>query len=222
PMFRDGREHGERAARLSLAQRFERLPLRGRRPAVDQHELRAVTECAGPGPCSGQSDPEAVEFHVPVRALVNDPRVHAAAPAVRRRSVEAARAPPVAVALAEEVSGHPPRRDRDQDRPAEERAEDDKGRGPRRNRYGSSVVVEPPSPPDGAPVAASTAPARVTPSRRPADASMSAAAPASNAVRRAVRSPKRAMNRLTRPPWTAMFSAPTSVSDKPTSSGVQP
>src|SRR3989442_13102700 len=47
--------------------------------------------------------------------------------------------------------------------------------GPSR-RYGSSVVVEPPSPPDGAPIAASTAAHPVTRRARPADASMRTAA----------------------------------------------
>src|SRR5206468_9654385 len=53
PAFGDGREHGEWSAGLSLAQRFERLPLCGRRPAVDEHELRAVAEVDRPGPYSG-------------------------------------------------------------------------------------------------------------------------------------------------------------------------
>src|SRR5207249_11169346 len=50
PAFGDGSEHGERAAGVSLAERFERPPLRGRRPAVDEHELRAMAEMDRPGP----------------------------------------------------------------------------------------------------------------------------------------------------------------------------
>src|SRR6059036_2906199 len=49
-----------------------------------------------------------------------------------------------------------------------------------------------------------------------------AAAPAIRPVIRAFRSPKRLMNRFTRPPWTVMFNAPTTASDTPTSTGPQP
>src|SRR2546425_3111572 len=52
PAFGDGREHGERAASLSLAEGFEGLPLRRRRPAVDEHELGAVAQMDRPGPYS--------------------------------------------------------------------------------------------------------------------------------------------------------------------------
>src|SRR5207249_7814201 len=52
PAFGDGREHRERAASLSLSERFERLPLRGRRAAVDEHELPAMAEVDRPGPDS--------------------------------------------------------------------------------------------------------------------------------------------------------------------------
>src|SRR6266705_4379646 len=49
-----------------------------------------------------------------------------------------------------------------------------------------------------------------------------AAAPAIKPVINAFRSPKRLMNRFTRPPWTVMFNAPTTASDTPTSTGPQP
>src|SRR2546426_8515881 len=49
-----------------------------------------------------------------------------------------------------------------------------------------------------------------------------AAAPAIRPVISAFRSPKRLMNRFTRPPWTVMFNAPTTASDTPTSTGPQP
>src|SRR5213593_4804315 len=52
PAFGDGSKHGERPARLSLAERFERLPLCGCRPAVDEHELGAMAEVDRPGPYS--------------------------------------------------------------------------------------------------------------------------------------------------------------------------
>src|SRR5437870_9978277 len=54
PPFGDGREHGERSAGFSLAERFERLPLRGRCPAVDEHELRAMAEMDWLVPVLGQ------------------------------------------------------------------------------------------------------------------------------------------------------------------------
>src|SRR2546427_266387 len=49
-----------------------------------------------------------------------------------------------------------------------------------------------------------------------------AAAPAIRPVISAFRSPKRLMNRFTRPPWTVMFNAPTTASDTPTSTGPHP
>src|SRR5437870_7118450 len=49
-----------------------------------------------------------------------------------------------------------------------------------------------------------------------------AAAPAIRPVISAFRSPKRLMNRFTRPPWTVMFNAPTTASDTPTSIGPHP
>src|SRR5437870_9463547 len=136
PAFGDGREHSERAASFSLAERFERLPLRGRRPAVDEHELRAMAEVDRPGPYPGQSDAEAVELHVPVGALVDDPGVHASAAAVRWRSVEAARASPVAVALTQEGSGHPPLRDHGKTVPCGNGPHTIKGRRPPRGTNG--------------------------------------------------------------------------------------
>src|SRR2546428_7422772 len=52
PTFGDRREDGERAASLSLAERFERLPLCGRRQAADEHELGAMAQMDRPGPYS--------------------------------------------------------------------------------------------------------------------------------------------------------------------------
>src|SRR5438094_2057010 len=49
-----------------------------------------------------------------------------------------------------------------------------------------------------------------------------AAAPAIRPVISALRSPKRLMNRFTRPPWTVIFNAPTTASDTPTSTGPHP
>src|SRR5437899_5606486 len=57
PAFGDRREHGERATSLSLAERFERLPLRGRRPAVDEYHLRAMAEVDAPGHIPGRATP---------------------------------------------------------------------------------------------------------------------------------------------------------------------
>src|SRR2546426_6845111 len=52
PPLRDGREHGERPSRFSLAKRLERLALRRRGMAVDENELGTVAEVdsAGKGP----------------------------------------------------------------------------------------------------------------------------------------------------------------------------
>src|SRR2546427_5317608 len=242
---------------------------------------------------------------------------------MRRRSVEATRASPVAVALAEERSGHPPLRDHDRDRASWEWAANDKDAtisqlacpagGRLRNRYGSRVVVELPSPAAGAALEATAAAARVIRTARATEPSMrtaatkngmpgrvagalglmnqaktsvnrigpmtpvrpamlalapcncpcsdgrtrrvmrlcnagwtkpiganttiarrktlgvgarphttKAAAPAIRPVISAFRSPKRLMNRFTRPPWTVMFNAPTTASDTPTSIGPHP
>src|SRR3989449_2687340 len=133
PPLRDGREHGERPSRFSLAKRLERLALRRRGTAVDEHELGTVAEVDGAGDRSRKSDSKAVELHVSIGALVDDPGVHASTTAVRRWCVEAARASPVAVALAEEGPRHPPFRSHERDRTEEEWAEDDKGCRPLRN-----------------------------------------------------------------------------------------
>src|SRR5437867_5767270 len=106
---------------------------------------------------------------------------------MRRRSVEAARASPVAVALTQEGSGHPPLRDHIRDRVVREWAADDKGRshlstrtsaeGRLRKDYGFRVVVEVPSPAAGAaPEAASAAAARVIRTARATEPSMRTAA----------------------------------------------
>src|SRR3989454_1679144 len=128
PTLRDGREHGERPSRFSLAERFEGFALRGRRMAVDEYELGTVAEVDSAGERSRKSDSKAVELHVSIGALVDDPGVHASTTAVRRRSVKAAWASPVAVALAEERSGHLPLRDHNRDRTLREWEADDKGR----------------------------------------------------------------------------------------------
>src|SRR5438445_12619046 len=83
---------------------------------VDEIELCTVAEVDGAGKGPRKSDSKAVELHVSIGAHVDDPGVHASTTAVRRRSVKAARASPVAVALAEERSGHLQLRDHNRDR----------------------------------------------------------------------------------------------------------
>src|SRR2546422_1495652 len=128
PPLRDGREHGERPSRFSLAKRLERLALRRRGTAVDEHELGTVAEVDGAGERPRKSYSKAVELHVSVRTLVDNPGVHATTTAVRRRSIKATRASPVAVALAEARSGHLPLRDHNRDRSLREWEAGDKGR----------------------------------------------------------------------------------------------
>src|SRR2546427_752983 len=153
---------------------------------------------------------------------------------MRRRSVEAARATPVTVALAQEGSRHPPLRDHGRARASWEWAADDKGRSylatrvqPRRTQYAPATDLglssscrlpqpglrrqPPPSPPPPPPQLASLG------TRRPP-----IRASGLRRRRRAFRSPTRLMNRFTRPPWTVMFDAPTPASDTPTSTGPQP
>src|SRR5207245_11593404 len=112
----------------SRAQRSWRVRLRERRRAVDAHELGTMAEVGSARERARKSDSIAVELHVSIGALVDDPGVHASTTAVRRRSVKAARASPVAVALAEERSGHLPLRDHNRDRSLREWEADDKGR----------------------------------------------------------------------------------------------
>src|SRR5438445_8442267 len=95
---------------------------------VDEIELCTVAEVDGAGKGPRKSDSKAVELHLSIGAIVDDPGVHASTTAVRRRSVKAARASPVAVALAEERSGHLPLRDHNRDRSLREWEADDKGR----------------------------------------------------------------------------------------------
>src|SRR5437899_5109199 len=95
-----------------------------------------MAEVDRPGPYSREGDAEAVELHVPVGALVDDPSVHAAATAMRRRSVEAARASPVAVALTQEGIRTFATSRTWEDRAVRERAAHNKGRRPLRGTNG--------------------------------------------------------------------------------------